>query len=196
MPDLTPTETAAIVDQALGLHGGHAPIDAPVMPAWAADMQNSTLDMVDRVMGHLPQDVRDREKARIRAQFEVTHRAWGIEPPREPTPQEIAQQRHDAHWQSATAEAGPWSAGHTELVESEIDREDALSPAERAAHVAELKRDFGEETYSRLLAEAKSVVEPGQWRESMGSNRFALRNLASLAAYYRAYERSASRLPR
>jgi hypothetical protein len=111
----------------------------------------------------------------------------GAEPPKPETPEQIAEQRFEAQWNA------PLPAGLAGDIDAQLELEEALDPAARAAHVMALRKEFGNEGYDRLVAEAKVSLNPGEkMPDGALSNSFVLRNMAAYGRYIAAYERAAA----
>lgn len=110
---------------------------------------------------------------------------WGTAPP---TPQELALQQHD----SALMEMDEHSM---ELIEEQLEREEALEPARRQANAEALRREFGDD-YDWMVTDARFALQEGQWHEGIASSRFALKMLANYGKYLRAHLAHRERIER
>ena len=160
------------------------------------------LDMVEQERAHLARAAIDPahlwhrypDKVAERQQYlEALLIRAGVSPSVE-TGEQRAEREFEAGWN-----APPLSEDTAAMLDQSLDREDAMQPAERERRVDELRKEFGQEAYDKLVAEAKAGLKPGvKWRTAITSNRPALLLLAAYGRFNAAYERSraATGLPR
>jgi hypothetical protein len=132
-------------------------------------------------------DIKAKAHERLDREFEEMLANAGITPPAAPTPQELADEAFEAQWNA------PLPAGLAGDIDAQLELEETLDPAARAAHVMALRKEFGNEGYDQLVAEARRSLNPGEkMPDGALSNSFVLRNMAAYGRYIAAYERASA----
>jgi hypothetical protein len=131
----------------------------------------------------LAQKYREQEETAFQAMLTNA----GIQPPLPPSPQQVADERFEAQWNS------PLPEGLARDIDQQLELEEALDDSSRATHVMSLVKEFGREGYDQLVAEAKKSLAPGEkFPEAALSNSFVLRNMAAYGRFIAGYERAAA----
>jgi hypothetical protein len=132
-------------------------------------------------------DLAQQYRDRAEREFDAILTNAGITPPEPETPEQIAEQRFEAQWNA------PLPEGLARDIDQQLELEEALDPAARAEHVMALRKEFGNEGYEQLVAEARASLNPGEkMPDGALSNSFVLRNMAAYGRYIAAYERAST----
>jgi hypothetical protein len=101
-------------------------------------------------------DLTAQYRERAEREFNALMANAGITPPMPPTPQQLADERFEAAWNMTLPET------LENTIDEQLELEEALHVSVRAEHVAALRKEYGNEEYERLVAQARASLNSGE----------------------------------